>query len=134
MAEFKIFHADEVLKRTREMLANERDWTQGVMRRSAGAGNAPRRCLLSALVDANLELNGERHVIGGDKVKAAPAVKALTFIQAAIRETMNGAEHPEWLPGSSVTSWNDKPGRTHAEVLALLVRAKNLFMNAKGPR
>lgn len=87
----------EALMQTRELLAPEGAWCQGVAADTHGA-----RCLVGALTDATgRERDGQAYLDARDAI-------ARCLWRTAV-----------W----SITGWNDWPGRTQAEVLGLLDKA-----------
>ena len=103
--------AKAVLASMRELLASEDAWCQGDIAQNAsgepclpGDPDACRWCLMGAIDRAGLTIENP------------PINLVLTFLGL------------EWLPrhnhhNHGVIGWNDAPGRTHAEVLALINRA-----------
>lgn len=94
--------------KVKELLADPNAWTQGAMARGAdggavtpvGSSSVPacKWCLLGAVA----KCYHDRPILGGQVIRA---------IHQAISK-LDGA--------GSLVMWNDAPGRTHAEVLALV--------------
>lgn len=113
--------AVETLTKVRELLASPERWTQGFFARdSAGTicnfadANAACWCLSGALarvLPEDTDEHEERYDAAGE------------YLQAAL---------PERSRTAGYIAWQDKPQRTHAEVLALVDRAIEIARTSGG--
>lgn len=89
----------ETLKKARDLIAREGGWTQGAYARDA-AGSA---CSIGANAQCFCTLGALRLASDGDRDLARAAAAALRDRHSMV-----------WID-----DWNDTPGRTQAEVVAL---------------
>lgn len=106
------------LKAVRELLAVPERWTVEYLARNSDGKNVPdddpaatRFCLVGAIYKISIE--------GGETSRYGYELGRVVDLIRFIGEVAYGHQ----LPPRSLADWNDQPGRTHAEVLALLDKA-----------
>lgn len=104
----------EVLTRVREILATPHAWTRGSWRKTNTSGRGyggESFCLLGACQQAYFEVYGKRD--SGDGGQLAEELSLATLARAKNGNLFS-------TPTNAVVTFNDKKGRTKAEVIALV--------------